>query len=205
MVEYKYVDVHRVGKGGRRYKWYRKLESELPEILANFELTDYEGMFSTIQRFKNHKYDPNVDEEYICPLYFDLDSDEDLNYALGDARKLLEYFTIAGVEDGIRFWFSGNRGFHVTVAYEHYGAVPSNHLVKTWRIIAQNLANMLSLSTFDHTVYTKRRQWRIVNSRHHKSGLYKIELYPQELAYSVDRIRELAKEPRETINNGGDQ
>lgn len=200
MVKYKYVDVHRVGKDGRRFKWYRKLKSDLPNILANFSLTEYEGLFNTIQRFKNPKYDPKVEEDYICDLYFDLDSDENLNYALSDARKLLDYYsTTFNVETGIRFWFSGNRGFHVTINHELYHAEPSDYLVKIWRIVAQNLANKLSLSTFDHSVYTKRRQWRMVNSKHFKSGLYKIELYPEELMYNVDKIRELAKEPREVV------
>lgn len=196
MDEYKYVDVHRVGKGGRRYKWQRVVETDLPKILADWSLTDSEGMFNTIQRFKNPEHKDG--EDYICDLYFDLDSDEDLNYALGDTRKIRDYFVDGfNIEVGIRFWFSGNRGFHITVAHELYEVQPSVHLVKTWRLITQDIAKRLELSTFDHSVYTKRRQWRMDNSKHFKSGLYKRELYPEELMYDVDKIRELAQEPRE--------
>ena len=52
----------------------------------------------------------------------------------------------------------------------------------------------------DKSIYEPRRIIRILNTRHGKSGLFKIPLTISELnSYDMDKIRELAKNPREII------
>lgn len=199
LTPYKYVDIHRVDKGGNHRAWERVPILHLPKYVDGMIRQESKHIFSTIQMFRSPKHEEG--EEYACPLYFDLDSDENLDIARTDARKLADYFfTGFDIEEGIRFYFSGNRGFHITVDQRIFNAVPANNLVRIWRDIAENLAGKLSLRSFDRSVYSKRRQWRAVNTKHGTSGLWKIELYPQELAYTCGRIREMAIGPREDTN-----
>ena len=201
---YKYIDVHQVLANGKRTKWNRIPKTDLDKYRKLAIKGNAQHVFSTIQLFANKEH--IEDEAYICPLYFDLDSDTDLEEALVDARIIKDYFCVGfDSEEGIEYFFSGNRGFHITISSTLFGAAPASDLVKIWRHIAEEVSKMLSLKTFDRSVYTKRRMWRVENTKHGKSDLWKIRLYPYELALSVDKIRELAVSPRiyEDIDDGG--
>jgi hypothetical protein len=54
--------------------------------------------------------------------------------------------------------------------------------------------------TLDLSVYTRPRMWRVINSRHGTSGLYKVELFHDELRNATpEEIRALARAPREPL------
>jgi hypothetical protein len=66
--------------------------------------------------------------------------------------------------------------------------------------IVSELAVKLKLKTLDLAVYDRRRLWRILNSKHNKTGLYKIQLTLTELEnLSIEQIKELATKPREVF------
>lgn len=205
--DYCYFDFHRVGKGGTRYKWKRSHVSEVDNIREKLVGLESQHIYRTIQSFKNPEVTDG--EPFISPLYFDLDFDEKLGQtlddALNDARLILEYFLYLGAEDELGIWFSGNRGFHITLPFEKFGdKQPSTYLNKIWRGIAEGMAHKFELRTFDRSVYTKRRMWRMENTKHGKSGLWKIPLEIYELkTLDPSAIRKLAENPR--ISNGGNQ
>lgn len=195
--EYKYIEVsyHFIDSAGslQSSKWRRVPAADLWRWLdANPDKAAY---FRTVQAFEL----PNKeqDEKHIAPFYLDLDS-EVLSESLSDARLVVAHFVDRHeVEPSI--WFSGNKGFHITVPATAFGAAPGSVLTYHWRHVADKLARTLELQTLDTRVYSRPRMWRISSTRHAKSLLFKTRLSVHELR-SMDAagIRELAKATRET-------
>lgn len=184
--EYQYVDVkHRSSR-----KWQRILRADVRRWLDdNPEQEDY---YCTIQTFKGTMHKEN--ERHYCPFFVDFDSDS-LEESLKDARQLVDYFLV-GHEVEPQVWFSGNRGFHVTVEAVAFGAEPDSNLTYIWRHLAERIVKQLGLSTLDKRVYSRRRMWRLENTKHAKSGLHKIPLSLSIFrTETVENIREMAVEP----------
>lgn len=132
-------------------------------------------------------------EASLNELVFDLDS-KDPEIARQDAIELLKLLKNQNVDvrKNTKIYFSGNKGFHVHVAL--------NKFLKNSEI--QNIcANICeNINTFDPKVYNTTRLFRIPNTLHQKSGLYKIPLTPDELyKLSITQIQELAKDKRELV------
>lgn len=194
---YIFKDITRVNVAGNNMSWKRINVNELDEWREKFIQNNSKHCYATVQSFANSAVTEG--EPYISPLYFDLDSEDDLQLALDDARKLKDYlYTGLDTEYGVEFFFSGNRGFHVTMSAYLFGCRPSSDLSRTLRWMAESMADNLALRTFDRTVYSKRRMWRMNNTQHGKTGLWKIQLTPAEIGgLSVDAIKDLATAPRE--------
>jgi hypothetical protein len=98
-------------------------------------------------------------------------------------------------------YYSGNRGFHVTVNAEVFGAEPMVDMIKVWRVVAEMFYKTLNLETMDRAVYTRRRAWRVPNTTHGKTGLYKRALtYEELMGNALTGIQELAKSPCEWLD-----
>lgn len=117
-----------------------------------------------------------------------------------DAVKLTHFFTekFDMTEDEIRVYFSGSKGFHILVNPIVLGVVPYNKLHRAYKSIALHLETQLGLQSLDSgSIYSHGRMWRLVNSIHSKSGLFKVELDHTELKGDVHEITgTLAKTPR---------
>lgn len=129
-------------------------------------------------------------------LVFDLDCKEDVDKARKNAITLLTRLKEEGVNvrKSTKVFFSGSKGFHVHVLL---GKDFTNHEIK-------NICFGLSkdLGTFDRVVYNTTRLFRVPNTKHNSSGLYKIPLSPTELyQMTVEDIKDLAKAPREYVND----
>jgi hypothetical protein len=188
-----------IGRQIKRLKWSTTERIKLEDI-DNWitENPDRRAYYHTIQTFNNHVRTEG--EKHWCPMYFDLDANEDRNLtvedALQDARKLAGYFSETYSIDS-QVWFSGNRGFHILVNGLVFGAVESDTLTYSWRHVAENIKEMLALATLDNTVYSYPRMWRIENTPNPKQDFYKIALTLQELnTLDVGDIVSLAVEPR---------
>jgi KaiC/GvpD/RAD55 family RecA-like ATPase len=123
-------------------------------------------------------------------LLFDFDSENAPHEAKSDACSLLERLAGEGVDvaSSCRVFFSGNKGFHVEVI------VDKEFTPEELKPICKNLA--VDLKTWDSSVYNTTRLVRLINTKHQKSGLYKIELSPDDLLNkSMDEIKEMAKQP----------
>jgi hypothetical protein len=137
-------------------------------------------------------------------LHFDLDADGDLAPALNAARRLttaaLQRYTTLDEQD-LELFYSGGRSIHVELPLPHRPAAsPEFHLV--CRKLAVGLARRAGADTvagvkFDEGNYDRVRLWRLVNSRHAKTGLYKVRLTYDELMHlNAEGIRAIAAEPR---------
>lgn len=125
---------------------------------------------------------------YCDKLFFDLDSKEDVNRAKEDAKELIVRLQKAGcpVESQVRVFFSGNKGFHLEVPL-------SKELEpEELKSICTNIAG--DLESFDSVVYNPIRTIRITNTKHQVSGLYKVELNPNDLfEKDIDQIKFFAQ------------
>jgi hypothetical protein len=144
-------------------------------------------------------------------LYFDFDCDnekfgiteeEAVTRSLGDVRTLLTWL-MATFSDlrapHIQAWYSGRKGFHLTVRPEVLGIVPHKHLSYIVKTVATEIKSDLDLKTLDISVYSIPRQWRIANTTHPKSGRFKIELHHAEVMnWPAKQIMEQARAPRGT-------
>lgn len=127
-------------------------------------------------------------------LFFDFDSPH-ADLALDEVRKftekVIEKSTDAIIDD-MQFYFSGNKGFHVLIKQVFE---PSEDLPAVIKKYCMALGK--EFTTFDRSIYDKTRILRIPNSKHRKSGLYKIPLLAGEIfKYDLEGIRILAKQQR---------
>lgn len=122
-------------------------------------------------------------------LVWDFDSN-DLEKSRQDTITLVSRLITHGLaQDSFTVAYSGNKGFSVE-AFVTLDLTPKQH---------KNLAQELSsgLETADSKVYNANRIFRIPNTRHNVSGLFKVPLTVNELStLSIEEIQELAKEPR---------
>ena len=95
----------------------------------------------------------------------------------------------------VRFYFSGSKGFSIELPATLFGGFePSAELPRRLKRAA---ALLLDGIEYDGSIYSLLRLWRVPNSRHGKSGLYKVPLTAGEiLTLGIDEIRALAARPR---------
>lgn len=125
-------------------------------------------------------------------LYFDLDS-PDIDDSRREAVRLAEYFLGFIPRDAVRIYFTGQKGFHIELEALALGITGSNELPAIFRSIAADLRDRFSLECLDFQVYDLRRMWRLPNSIHQHTGLYKRELSFEQLNLSGEEIRTLCK------------
>lgn len=176
-----------------------------PEMLITTTLQTWQkahesskaGLFASISLYSTA--DPQVGPVF-SPLYLDYDCAEAPSKAQKEAvatiKKLIEDYNIP--EATIAIAFSGQKGFSVTINPEVFGAEPSEHLPQIWKSLVKELAAKLKLKHIDTAIYDRRRLWRLLNTRHNKSGLFKVPLTLWELEnLDIDQIKSLAATPRE--------
>lgn len=123
-------------------------------------------------------------------LLWDFDS-TDLEVSRKDAvelcTRLIEKYNVD--PNNIECYFSGSKGFHIVLPL-------SNEInAKQFRQAVMQIGGDLKI---DPTVTHSQALIRLENTVNQKSGLYKIPLDIDELlTLSIDRIKELAKSPRE--------
>lgn len=147
-------------------------------------------------------------------LWFDIDRENDLKKALEDTAKLVEFF-VSGVgnrevsrcpilpdSESILIFFSGCKGFHVGVPISLLSGDlrPSETFHQTAKEMALEVAEKVGVE-IDSSIYSKTRLFRCPNTRHGKTGLYKIPISYWELCGMADLsgILERAKHPRKCL------
>ena len=150
-----------------------------------------------------------------CPfVWFDIDRENDLGTALADVRRLVEYLTQtpagSDVDSGLfvphseafLVFFSGSKGFHVGVPIAVFGdeVKPGKEFPAQYKRLAVEIARRAGVE-IDKSVYDRQRLFRCPNSKHSKSGLYKIPLSYWEIttSLSVAEIRQRAQRPRRLV------
>jgi hypothetical protein len=132
-------------------------------------------------------------------LWFDIDSPDDPECALRDARGLaaflLQRYPDPLDEDDLLVFFSGSKGYHLGLP-TFWSPKPSIACNRVARRFAEVIAAAARV-TIDSGVYDKVRLFRAPNSKHPKTGLHKRRLtFAELLNLDGERHRELAKEPQ---------
>ena len=150
-----------------------------------------------------------------CPfVWWDIDRENNLESALADVRRLVEYLTqtpagsdvdsglIVPHTEAILIFFSGSKGFHVGAPIVVFGdgVRPGQTFPAQYKRAAIEIARRAGVE-IDKSVYDRQRLFRCPNSKHGKTGLYKIPLSFWEVstALSVDEIRQRAERPRRLV------
>src|SRR5690554_5108917 len=142
-------------------------------------------------------YKGNVSTPYIV---FDIDS-KDLEVSKQNTIILIDWLKEQGLYDeyAAKIAFSGSKGFHLTLntAYEF---TPKELKALCMYISSQVPFKMeAGFQRVDPTIYNTNRQFRIVNTVHQKSKLFKIEMVESELRNcTMDKIKEVAAKPQKT-------
>jgi len=140
---------------------------------------------------------------YANFLPLDVDS-ANLGQALGTAREITRYFLdrLGGPEEAIVPYYSGQKGFHLCLSTQVFGDIrPGEELPAMFREVRRSIVKEAKVShpeAVDFSISDRLRLLRLPNTRHSKSGLYKIPLQLEELLSSEpDEIKNLARKPRQ--------
>lgn len=132
-------------------------------------------------------------------VQFDFDS-EDISISYRDALDFIEWVGV----DTYHLAFSGSKGFHVSIPLECFGLEVTPELPKLLHDLAAYLATsheknpQKSVShpyfkTMDVKVYNANRKFRILNTKHSKTGLYKTLIHSK---MTIEEVIEYSKQRR---------
>jgi hypothetical protein len=164
----------------------------------------YLSAFQFPDAFRVHLEATGSTAGYIGPTWtewigFDIDRADDLERALSDARRLaawiVDRFKID--PDSIMLFYSGSKGFHVLQPSGIIGCSPAIDFHECCKRFAQIIAENAGI-VVDLGVYARVNLFRAPNSKHRKTGRYKVQLtYDELLNLRPEAIIEMASEPRE--------
>lgn len=144
--------------------------------------------------------DPDPDKSLLYGgLYLDLDDESNFENVRADALTVFSYFRIVYKIDPseTEIYFSGKKGVHIIIPPEVIGVVPENDLNIIFKYMAGSINAYTEHKTIDMKIYDNKRLFRIPNTIHSGTGLYKIRLSFEELRdYPIDKIKKLALKER---------
>jgi hypothetical protein len=132
-------------------------------------------------------------------LVFDIDVADDILEALTQARRLAAWLVdrFKLEPDDLMFFYSGSKGFHVLLPSSLWDGQPAASFHEYARRFAEKLAINADVK-IDSGIYARVNLLRAPNSRHRKTGRYKVQLrYDELLNLKPEAIFEIAAEPRE--------
>jgi DNA primase catalytic subunit len=144
---------------------------DMDEVPGFSKKHDETGIYTSIFQYESTDIDTAASLGSLC---FDFDS-PDLEIAYSETSRLVDYLLTYIPESGIRTYFSGGKGFHVECEAIALNISSSDDIAGVSRYIAGDLVEELSLTTADLVIYDQRRMWRLPNSRHQSTGLFKVE------------------------------
>lgn len=195
LTKFKYIE------GGRNLPGGKFTRNEMMEI---HQLQDYRKKNNNTGLYLSAYVYDNLDVKeanLYADFYLDFDAEDDFEKAREDAIASVSYlkqkFTYNIPEGMIRIYFSGKKGIHLVVPGLVFGVEPDKHLNEYFKVMAQGVAEQTEHKTLDLKIYDRRRLFRMTNSIHADTGLYKIPItYFELVMLSVEEIKELATEPR---------
>lgn len=185
----------RDGKGG----FIRNIIMELDDLKKFRKKYDNKGLYLTAYRYNNKV---QAEAELYGNLYIDFDSDSDevgYEQVREDAIRALAFFSaiFSITPEDMRIYFSGKKGIHIIIPAQVLGLNPDKELNEVFRLIALDLHKMSVHKTVDTRIYDRVRLFRVPNSQHPDTGLYKVSMTPDQLRnFSYDGVRDWAKKPR---------
>jgi hypothetical protein len=157
-------------------------------VSAFLKLHNNEECYATYMRYVEPDQDNSA---LIAPFVVDLDSNN-LEEARREAEIIYDFMKdVFGLE--VDLFFSGNKGFHLVINEKVFGIEPSFWMIDIYKLIAKGLQAVNKLKTIDFAMYDRKRIFRINNTKHEKSGLYKVRITRDELGKGIAAILEIAK------------
>ncbi len=152
-----------------------------------------------------HEDKDNDQSKLYGGLYIDLDShsalesEEGFQNIVGQARNVVAFFrdemNVPVAEQEI--FFSGSKGFHVTIHPEVFGIQPEKGLNNKFKAIAQKIKAECAPDV-DTAIYDRRRLFRYPNSINGKTGLYKVPVsYKMLNNCSLEEMKAWASQKQE--------
>lgn len=135
-------------------------------------------------------------EFHLHAFYVDIDSD-DLSVAQTETQKLVKllYRKYDLHPDNLMIFFSGGKGFHVGIPGKVFGGFePSSQLPYQAKAMAKNLAG--DDVDIDYSIYKPNALFRLPDSKHGKTGLFKVPITLEELGGDIEDIQKIAEYPR---------
>lgn len=153
-------------------------DSNFTEKVKNFLVDrNYTDVYQTAYYYDN----TNTEEALLYgDLYFDLDceinDEEDFKRVKHDAQLVFSVLEmmLKVPREQVHIYYSGSKGFHITVPAEVFGIKPKADLNEDFRAIAYFISKQTYGKTIDMKIYDKRRLFRIANTINSKTGLYKV-------------------------------
>lgn len=183
-------------------------------IIQLDKIEDFRAKHNNIDIYRTvYQYNkPNQNEsDLYAAMYFDLDNNDLTDSTMEmiafeevreDAKKILAILEAIFYipQEQIQIYFSGGKGLHIIVPPEVMGIQPCKFLNNVYRIIATDVKKYLTFNTIDTKIYDNKRLFRIENSIHGKTGLYKIPLSASELrSLSFADVKLLASKKRDMV------
>ena len=165
------------------------------------------GIYTTIYR-----YSKELEEEdpIYGPFYLDFDADmwgvsddvaeKNLKKVQEDLKLAITYFEVIYniPREYARCYYSGKKGVHLVYPADLFGIKPREDLNRIFKLIKDDVSKYVNHDTIDQRIYDNKRLFRVPNSRHQDTGLYKIPASPDFLINSsLKEIRDKAKMPQE--------
>lgn len=155
-----------------------------PDILAHVKTNG-----GSVKEFKG--------KVFCEAIWIDIDCDGDVNEARLSTIELVKRLNTEYQfnPEHLYYFFSGKKGFHICIHCSFVGFQSTTPLdtdkVKDFvRRLTKGIPHI------DLKVYEPVRIFRVENSRHEKSGLYKIRISFEELQCEMEDVLNLAKQPR---------
>lgn len=223
LTRFRYVDFAAAGQAGFRNNVV-SLE-EVPALVERYRAYEcYASLFVFSDEILLYRAENQVEgrpsiagyDGRVAARFLSLDIDAAAPAVLGQALDLTRrvHHVLADRwqlgEESLHVYFSGSKGFHLQVDVRVFGRVaPSRDLHRIFSRLRLELLRELpdsARSLFDLAIGDKVRLLRLPNTRHRKSGLFKVPVSRRELMdLDAERIRSLADRPRplERVGAGG--
>ncbi len=202
--EYKYRDV---AIGGVEHRNNIVEIDNIPKLISRSPYECYTTLFRFTQDFKDYVERTKSVGGYLGKAFtdflpFDIDvENENINLAIKEALRQARWFvavliTEFGLQgEQFKYYFSGRKGFHILIPTKAFNCQPLNGISYVFKKMATLVSKKAGID-IDKSIYDLVRLFRYPNTKHKKSGLYKIPLSYEEFnKLSYEDILSLAKKP----------
>ena len=190
--------------GGAKNKIFRRnffylCDNQLSAYMQAFqEQYDYTDCFQCLYRYS----DMTENALLYAPFYLDLDADitTEQKYAKIKPYVMRAWLYLTqrlGLKpEEVDLYFSGSKGFHLTIDPRYLGIKPVKDLNVIYKALALHLYASYQIPIIDLRIYDKRRLFRMPNTVNSKTGLYKVLLTIKQFwDFSYEELTDYASEP----------
>jgi hypothetical protein len=169
----------------------------IPVSEFNNDLTANSDFYSSIYYYNEEHYKQfqktgtvvKIKDVTTDRLVFDFDSKDDLQQSKQDTLSLCNKLFKQNINSEV--YFSGGKGFTVIINLDKE-ITPEKAQELSTEVFGKDL------KTLDPGIYNASRILRLPNTKHNKTGLYKVALTYEQLSMkTIDEIKEYAKEPKQ--------